>query len=758
MTAGQRLLLGVAAAIFFVAHAAALPRTLEDLDSINFAMGVESFEVPAHQPHPPGYPVYIALGKLSTAALTVIAPSWDRDRRAAVGLAIWGLLAGTAAVFVVAAFWRAVGIDAWTACLAAVVAATMPLFWFTAARPMSDVPGLVAAVIVQAALVRLLTRTPEPRRGPRTALLAAFAAGLLIGFRTQTMWLTGPLLMAVAIRALRMRRGREAGLLAAAAAAGALTWAVPLLVDSGIERYAASLFRVGANDFEAIELLALSPSWRLLREGIQVTFTVLWSTRGLAQVVGGLGVIGIVWLAWRRRRELGLIALAFLPYLAFHLALQEPANVRYAIPLGVPLAGCAVIGLMALHKWAALIGSAAIVSASLVVVQPVLSAYAREGAPVFRALQQMRDERARLDQEPLLRMHHQVWWGVRRALEWYRPVWDTGPQPFPGDREWLDVVAHWRSGQQRPVWFLGELSRTDLTLFDPRATHLRQRYEMPDERMQMLMGDTRLDELSWTVLTPPRWMLATGWALTPEAAGVAATDRSFPHQKPAEAFLRRGPAPLRVLIGGRFLSGAAPATVSVDLDGARLDEWTIQPDPNWFVRWIDLPAGVPEGDRPYATMRVRVAPAAQAPGEVMAGLEQFDAAPIDDRTVMWAYGAGWNEPEGSPQTGRLWRWTTDGSTLDIRAAPGDVTIVLEGESPLRSYDAPVEVVVRAGGQEIARFTPTDDFTETVHVAAAHLSSGRVTIHPGRTFVPGDRDGGPDRRRLGLRIYDVKITR
>jgi hypothetical protein len=106
----------------------------------------------------------------------------------------------------------------------------------------------------------------------------------------------------------------------------------------------------------------------------------------------------------------------------------------------------------------------------------------------------------------------------------------------------------------------------------------------------------------------------------------------------------------------------------------------------------------------------------------------------------------------------LWRWTTDASTLDIRAAPGDLKIVLSGESPLRSCDAPVEVVVRAGDHEVAHFTPADDFTETVHVPAAHLSSGRVTIHPGRTFVPGDRDGGPDRRRLGLRIYDVKITR
>jgi hypothetical protein len=106
----------------------------------------------------------------------------------------------------------------------------------------------------------------------------------------------------------------------------------------------------------------------------------------------------------------------------------------------------------------------------------------------------------------------------------------------------------------------------------------------------------------------------------------------------------------------------------------------------------------------------------------------------------------------------LWRWTTDVSALDIRAAPGDLTIVLSGESPLRTYDAPVEVVVRAANHEVARFTPADDFSQTIHVPAAHASSGRVTIHPSRTFVPGDRDGGPDRRRLGVRIDDVRITR
>ena len=61
-SAGAALLL-----LFLVAHLALLPRTLEDLDSINFALGVRQFDVAGHQPHPPGDPVYIAAAKMSTA-------------------------------------------------------------------------------------------------------------------------------------------------------------------------------------------------------------------------------------------------------------------------------------------------------------------------------------------------------------------------------------------------------------------------------------------------------------------------------------------------------------------------------------------------------------------------------------------------------------------------------------------------------------------------------------------------------------------
>ena len=53
-------------------HLAFLPSTLEDIDSINLALGVESFDVASHRPHPPGYPIYIALAKASTAAVAIV--------------------------------------------------------------------------------------------------------------------------------------------------------------------------------------------------------------------------------------------------------------------------------------------------------------------------------------------------------------------------------------------------------------------------------------------------------------------------------------------------------------------------------------------------------------------------------------------------------------------------------------------------------------------------------------------------------------
>src|SRR2546423_4239997 len=59
----------VLALVFLALHLPYFPKSLEDLDSINFALGVRHFDVAQHQPHPPGYPVFILLAKAAHAII-----------------------------------------------------------------------------------------------------------------------------------------------------------------------------------------------------------------------------------------------------------------------------------------------------------------------------------------------------------------------------------------------------------------------------------------------------------------------------------------------------------------------------------------------------------------------------------------------------------------------------------------------------------------------------------------------------------------
>src|SRR5215203_7026399 len=85
------------ALIFALAHVPFLATSLEDIDTVNFALGVRDFDVAAHRPHPPGYPVYIFLGKIATAVAGMgmhAAPSTIEAK----ALSVLSLLAGIAAI------------------------------------------------------------------------------------------------------------------------------------------------------------------------------------------------------------------------------------------------------------------------------------------------------------------------------------------------------------------------------------------------------------------------------------------------------------------------------------------------------------------------------------------------------------------------------------------------------------------------------------------------------------------------------------
>ena len=82
-----------------LAHLPFIAASLEDIDSVNFALGVRDFDVAAHRPHPPGYPVYIALGKAVAAVVGPLSSGAEPSTVEARSLSLLSLAAAVVAAF-----------------------------------------------------------------------------------------------------------------------------------------------------------------------------------------------------------------------------------------------------------------------------------------------------------------------------------------------------------------------------------------------------------------------------------------------------------------------------------------------------------------------------------------------------------------------------------------------------------------------------------------------------------------------------------
>src|SRR5919106_3183787 len=96
----------VVAAAYAVTHLPPLPPALEDIDSLNFALGLREFDPVLPQPHPPGYPVYIALGRVSYAVVARASSSPDQLATEALALSVWSVIAGAVAIVAAASLFR----------------------------------------------------------------------------------------------------------------------------------------------------------------------------------------------------------------------------------------------------------------------------------------------------------------------------------------------------------------------------------------------------------------------------------------------------------------------------------------------------------------------------------------------------------------------------------------------------------------------------------------------------------------------------
>ncbi len=727
------------AILFLVLHLPYLPASLEDLDSVNFALGVRDFDVAHHQPHPPGYPVFILLAKAARVA----------TGSEAGALALVSILAGALGVLAMGALFgrldRDRGPSAWSTA-AAGVAMTAPMYWFTAARPLSDVSGLAAALAVQAMTLYASTS--------RALAAAAFCAGLAAGLRSQVLWLTVPLLIVRTVVASRKSSVASPQSpvpsplspvpALAAFCAGILLWFVPLvIVTGGPAAYWRALANQGAEDFGNIQMLWNVHGPRDVLDALYFAFIAPWATWPMAVVVLVCAVIGAVVSYRRGRYALIALAAAFGPYLAFDLLFQEAFTTRYALPLVVPLAYLAAAGLRALPYDAGLAVAVAMAMFDAHVGGTSIAALAREKPPAFRLLDEMGEAARSVPEPPVLAMDRRQDFDFRRPITWTddRMPAIARKLPAPPQHEWLEAVKYWNAGGRAPIWFVVDPMRTNIDLVQ-HGEPLRYRWPLP---YPVLVGGARPNEMDWYRVDRPEWYVGEGWALTPEAAGVSERDGTGLAHAPIKAWASGSTLGGVLMIGGRNFEPTARTTLTVAVGGVTRELVDPLP-PGPFLRFITLPAvDAPAILNGYVEVDVAATP------PVRVGVEQFD---VSSARPMMGYGEGWHEQEFNPRTGLRWRWLSEKGELRLRMPAPRATLHLEGESPLTYFSRGSRLVVRSSDRVVYDKSLTAEFSVNIPIDTA---TETISLETDQVFSPAERSSrSADRRHLGLRIFRCEL--
>ena len=254
-------------------------RMLYNWDAVQFALALHEFDVTKHQPHPPGYLLYVLLGRLLNA--------WFGDPTFAyVGLA---MLFSAGTTFVV--YWLGMRLyDRVVASAAAALLAVSPLFWFYGSVGLTYAGEAFGASLVAWYAYGAL------KGSPRALYLGALTLGLMGGMRQSVLVLLFPLWLGcglIGVRALAPLVTAGGVLIAAV-----LSWFMPMVwLTGGVGAYA----RASAQLYESVVRRT-----SVLEGSLDVTFA---QARYLAEsVMVGLGPLALAALAlpfYARRRGWG---------------------------------------------------------------------------------------------------------------------------------------------------------------------------------------------------------------------------------------------------------------------------------------------------------------------------------------------------------------------------------------------------------------------------------------------------------------------
>lgn len=154
-------------------------KVLSNHDAVNYALALDHFDMRLNQPHPPGYILYVLLGRMTNLIV-------QGHLRTLIWISIFASGLAVVAIYIVGrdVFDRSTGV------IAALLLCFNPTFWLFGEVALPYTLDLFASAIVS----WLCWRTKKSQL-TQTALTTAFALGLVGAFRPQTMVFLLPLFL-----------------------------------------------------------------------------------------------------------------------------------------------------------------------------------------------------------------------------------------------------------------------------------------------------------------------------------------------------------------------------------------------------------------------------------------------------------------------------------------------------------------------------------------------------------------------------------
>ncbi len=735
------LALSAITALFVLLHVVWFVGVPSDLDSFNFILGVRRFDVAHNQPHPPGAPVYIAAGKVATSLWRAAGLPFDPlAGPEPPTLAALSLVSAALSILVLGFLARRSGEGPLHVWYMTLIVASAPLTWLLAARPMSDMPGLLLVLLAYLGVTTGRLRT------------AALFAGIAAGVRVQTSLLTVPVLI---VGLARTRSWKVAVHTCGMFVLAVVGWLLPMLAVTGAARYWAALAHQARDDWASPVMFAAAPTLRNASAALVNTFARPWGNPVLATAVLLAAAIGAYRVVRSSPRGAGVLAIYAAPYVVFHLVLQETSTIRYALPVMLGFSYLVAVAIDAIpwrQRRAVLV---LLVAGTLFVSARSLYGVVRTGSPAMRLLTAMYHRAS--EESPAFVVAHEnlKLRRVQRILP-APPPWKAAWAAAP--YEWRTVADHWKSGATAPVWFVANPRRTDLSLIDRRSQHVLGSYKLDVQAAWILRG-VRPRAFTWLEFGPPAWLALRGFALTPETGGVAARDGDGPASGGAVALVRRYGGGAVLALAGRHVGAAddPDVRIAIEIDGRSVGSVLASARSRDYRALIHLRAEQLAGDTPYATLTVRSSPLAAAARLVPVTVEYLDYQP--EGGALLSLSSGWHEPELRTDNGLTWRWAAPRASVLIHRQPGTaVELFLAGDAPLPRGSAASLIQVSSNGHALDAFEGVA-FSRRIVVPpdASERCDVDVTITASAWFVPHDFGQGEDRRELAFRAFTIEAN-